>query len=812
MKISIIVPVYNTKKYLSECLDSLIAQTYSDIEILCVDDCSTDGSIEIIKSYAEKDSRIVPIFLSENHGTSYARKMAGMRCSGDYVMFCDSDDKYLPNACEVVAKELAANPVDILHFRSRVSYHRTFDKQRQQNICSFIEPYLGEVDGDLLKACYIDKKWNFTLWNKAYNAEACRKAFTLASEKNFSVGTDVYAFFLISYYCQSYRGIPIELNEYRYGTGLTGFQAMTKKQFYKTCDKLTAVNELTDFLKKVEAEDRYYKYAHQIREEMLNGIVYSWFNTVSIEDAADCFWYLAKKQSPSELMGILARRYWRESAEIVKRIAVRRNKHEVGKKVARIAVYYNSICNGGAQKVAAQMVQMLADRGFYVLLVTDTPASDDDYPIPENIERVILPHFEDASGENYHLRAYTWEYLIKSYQIDTIVYHQGLHPALLWDFCTIKAFNVNLIAQLHSVFNSTMWYSLEMSSYCPYIYQLADRLVCLSRMDQIYWENFGIAAYIPNPVELCSREQMSNLSSSNIVWVGRISAEKQLDKMLEAFSIVQASVPEATLTVVGDGADSQFLKNAQAYAQKLEIENAVIFAGFQLNVSEYYQNASVLAMTSKIEGYSLVLAESKAYGLPAVMFDLPWIEFCRDGRGIVCVPQGSTIRLAEELIALLRDPEKRAAQGKLARESIEDFAAFDYAGSWQQVFDSFMQPQERKSNIDHEMILDCIFSGIQQGVQRLGGGTEGRKSDGLRAAVSRHEEVVNRHEEVVNRHEEVVNRHEEVINRHESSINHQWEIQKWHEERLVALENRKSLSRRILSKIKRVVKRILHYA
>lgn len=71
---------------------------------------------------------------------------------------------------------------------------------------------------------------------------------------------------------------------------------------------------------------------------------------------------------------------------------------------------------------------------------------------------------------------------------------------------------------------------------------------------------------------------------------------------------------------------------------------------------------------------------------------------------------------------------------------------------------------------------------------------------------------MNRHEEVVNRHEEVVNRHEEVINRHESSINHQWEIQKWHEERLVALENRKSLSRRILSKIKRVVKRILHYA
>lgn len=54
--------------------------------------------------------------------------------------------------------------------------------------------------------------------------------------------------------------------------------------------------------------------------------------------------------------------------------------------------------------------------------------------------------------------------------------------------------------------------------------------------------------------------------------------------------------------------------------------------------------------------------------------------------------------------------------------------------------------------------------------------------------LSRHEEVVNRHEEVVNRHEEVVNRHEEVINRHDASINHQWEVQKWHEERLRKLE------------------------
>ena len=812
MKISIIVPVYNTEEYLRECLNSLIAQTYSDIEILCVEDCSTDNSRQILMECAERDFRIVPILLEENHGTSYARKVAGMRCTGDYVMFCDSDDKYLPFACETVVRELTAKPVDMLHFRTRVSYHRSFNKERQDSICSFIEPYLGEVSGDLLKECYIDKKWNFTLWNKAFSGDACRAAFSLASEKKFSVATDVYAFFLISHFCKTYRGIPIELNEYRYGTGVTGFQTMSKKQFFKTCEKLTAVGELKAFLDEIGADKQEYAYAESVRNEIVNGVVYTWFSTVLTLDAPECFQYLAQKMKPSELLGILSKSFWNHPAEIVEKVSTRRKNYEAGRKVSRVAVYYNSIRNGGAQRVVAEMVQMLVNQGYYVLLVTDTPASDDDYPIPECVERVVLPRYQEMNADSYHLRAYTWEYLINSFQIDTIVYHQGIMQSLLWDFCMIKAMEVNLIAQLHSVFNSTMWYSLEQASLCPYIYQIADRLICLSRMDQIYWETFGIATYIPNPVKLCSREEMSDLSGYNIVWLGRISAEKQLDKMLEAFSIVRNSVPQATLTVVGDGENPSFLKDAKEQAARLGVENAVSFEGFQTNVVPFYQKASVFAMTSKIEGYSLVLAESKMYGLPAVMFDLPWLELSRDGRGICSVPQKNVALFAEKLIELLSDSKKRIEQGLLARKSIEDFASFDYAAKWQSVFRSLEQPMERIEVPEREMILDCLFSGIQQGTQKLKNGNGGKSAQAARInqhedVLNRHEEVVNRHEEVVNRHEEVVNRHEEVVNRHEASINHQWEVQKWHEERLVALEKKRSWFRRLLSKIKRTIKR-----
>ena len=84
-KISILVAVYNTAAYLPQCLDSLLSQTLKDIEVLCVDDASTDKSLEILHQYAEKDERVKVFALKENHGIGYARNMALSNASGDYI-------------------------------------------------------------------------------------------------------------------------------------------------------------------------------------------------------------------------------------------------------------------------------------------------------------------------------------------------------------------------------------------------------------------------------------------------------------------------------------------------------------------------------------------------------------------------------------------------------------------------------------------------------------------------------------------------------------------------------------------------------
>ena len=97
--VSVIVPVYNTERYLAKCLDSIIAQTMRDIEIICVDDGSTDSSLEILTAYAGKDARIRVIH-KENGGLVSARKAGIKAARGTYIGYVDSDDWIEPRMYE----------------------------------------------------------------------------------------------------------------------------------------------------------------------------------------------------------------------------------------------------------------------------------------------------------------------------------------------------------------------------------------------------------------------------------------------------------------------------------------------------------------------------------------------------------------------------------------------------------------------------------------------------------------------------------------------------------------------------------------
>lgn len=116
-KVSVIVPVYNTAQYLPFCLNSCLQQTLFDIEIICVNDGSTDNSQEILEAYAARDYRVI-IVNKENGGLSSARNAGLKAATGEIIMFLDSDDAIAENACERVWCEAREGKYDILAFSS----------------------------------------------------------------------------------------------------------------------------------------------------------------------------------------------------------------------------------------------------------------------------------------------------------------------------------------------------------------------------------------------------------------------------------------------------------------------------------------------------------------------------------------------------------------------------------------------------------------------------------------------------------------------------------------------------------------------
>ncbi len=129
-KVSVIIPVYNVEEYLPKCLDSITNQTLRDIEIICIDDCSTDSSCKIIKEYAGRDNRIKLIENQQNSGAAISRNNGFEIAAGEYIYFMDSDDWIDNDYLKTMVKTIEEVNTDVVVNLS-ISYHKMASMQVQ---------------------------------------------------------------------------------------------------------------------------------------------------------------------------------------------------------------------------------------------------------------------------------------------------------------------------------------------------------------------------------------------------------------------------------------------------------------------------------------------------------------------------------------------------------------------------------------------------------------------------------------------------------------------------------------------------------
>ena len=156
IKISIVVPVYNDELYIEECLLSVINQKYENLEIICVNDCSTDESVTVIEKIATTDSRIKMLSLEKNMGAYVARKYGVNASTGDYIMFLDADDTIDDELVNELQEQLSIKDVDILQFSSNI-VNSGVDNTIIEDMRNFVEPLCEIIyKSDILTKCFYD--------------------------------------------------------------------------------------------------------------------------------------------------------------------------------------------------------------------------------------------------------------------------------------------------------------------------------------------------------------------------------------------------------------------------------------------------------------------------------------------------------------------------------------------------------------------------------------------------------------------------------------------------------------------------------
>jgi glycosyltransferase involved in cell wall biosynthesis len=270
MLLSVIVPVYNSEKYLTDCVNSIINQTYKKIELILVNDGSTDRSFEICKKFSENYSN-VKVFSIENRGSAYARNYGLKKANGDYISFIDSDDWIDSTMFEKLASIVIDKKIDIvscnlIHVKNNGSQIKEVSNNRGDYYSR--EQIINEIFPVLINSSNLSQQeWPMRMVTKLYN-----RRFLDSNEIKFENTLKAAQDFVFSvtamYYANSFYYLK---NEYLYYYR-ENFESRTHRHLNRAWDNYLCMN---NYLKLLLNSSKDYDFTNQLELSKLHGVLSS---------------------------------------------------------------------------------------------------------------------------------------------------------------------------------------------------------------------------------------------------------------------------------------------------------------------------------------------------------------------------------------------------------------------------------------------------------------------------------------------------------------------------------------------------------
>lgn len=698
MKFSILMINYNNEKTLERAIRSALDQDYPDIEVICVDDASTDKSHEIIKSFARNEN-FIAVYHEKNSGMTCGRLSGIEKASGDYILFLDSDDMLKPNCCSALAKVLQRKRYDMLAFGTEVEYSVVKSKAEKAAVAAFLTPLYKELNGENYRRIFYEERLiNHTIWNKCFSKELACKAAANMYKDYINFAEDYYFNFVAGQYVSSYFGIPDKLICYSFGEGISTTADYNNTKFANSLNSLINVIKLCrEFAQKQNLEAFYYNSINLYEREIIATFLYR-IRILPHADRDDAARLILDKFGTEQFILTLNDKYYNSFEGLANYVDLGKLFPFTRKPIKTIGLYYHRLYNGGTENVLSQMSYFLTALGYSVVVITDEDENPLDYPLADGVKRICIGTKGSEPG-SYAIRYNKLRDCILDNSIDLFINNAVLSPLSKLDLCTVKSTGCAYIPFSHTTHIASI-----IEGYHDFgnqaAYRYADAIITLSAADKVYWSRINSNVFqVDNPVPYIKSFLVENSDSAKheLLWVGRADDKnKNLADALEILYLVLQRIGNTNLRICG-----YMGKNAQKAIfdriEQLGIGDHVIYEGYKTDLSEFYSKAELLLFTSDFEGFSLVIAESLAHGLPIVCYELPYMTMAKHSEAVFSVPWKNLEAAADAVVGLLQNDEKRKMMSEAALSEADAFSRIDTPSMWKKIIAAVSE--EKKQNV-----------------------------------------------------------------------------------------------------------------
>jgi len=544
-KVSILIPVYNTASYLPKCMAGVLRQTLKEIEIIAVNDASTDNAAEVLARYAAEDPRVKIITHEKNGGILAARLSGIAAATGEYLIFLDADD-YLntdtARACYVKAKKTGA---DIVHFGFdvRVGHRKKppFARQVEQRL----RPYDGTLLGRrVFEGAFVDYLYRWNIVGKCISAEVCRKAAAALPPGYYIMAEDLCFYTLMSWFATHYE--PLHKKCYHYGLeiGVSAYTLVDFRGFIRNCSVFTALNAVKSFLTSQGAFEQYREAFEGQERKILDDLLDRWEHKLIPQDRLRAFTWMFEHYDPAGLLRSFASYFAGREDDLavltggMPEILSRRT----GEPPKQIGLYLESTVSG--RTMSEYLLRCAADWMKNGVQVTILSPDYESAPIPEGMKRIAVPApLQNAGAEEMICRAGFWNTLRTKHGIDTVVHGAAESSHLLLEAISIRLSKMNLI-----LLPQTGSHSLSSSSAGGFIAKMramltADSVGAATEADRRFYASFGIPCCLLRGNAKGNPPDKIAAGRKKLLWLG-CPGDPEAETVIFAWSKIASAFPE----------------------------------------------------------------------------------------------------------------------------------------------------------------------------------------------------------------------------------------------------------------------------